>query len=127
MITVRRNNREARNFGRISIELTGADVSKTIDFAGILAGFRILDVNVTVDEAFANVDNTISVGIEGTVDKFVAVTAVNAIKGIGFNNKQFTAANTTAIVADVIGTASATGKATVTVLYSKQPNSRQDY
>ena len=126
-IVVNRKNREIRTQGAISFDVTGADVGKTYDFMGIATGFRILDINVTVDTAFANGDNTISVGIEDDFVKFIPATAVNAIKGVSFNNKQFTAPKNTSIVVDVKGTASATGKATVTVLYAKLPDSRQEY
>ena len=126
-ITSKRKNREIKNHGAISFDVTGGDVGKTYDFMGILSGFRVTNVNVTVDEAFANGDNTISVGLEDDVVRFVPATVVNAIKGIGFNNKQFTASKGTPIVIDIIGSASATGKATVTVEYLKLPDSRQEY
>ena len=126
-ITVNRRNREIRTQGVVSFDVIGADVGKTYDFMGIAEGFRILDVNITVDEAFANADNTIEVGIEGDTDKFIAATAVNAIKGVAYNNKQYTAPQVMSIVADVKGTASAAGKATITVTYAKLADSRQEY
>lgn len=126
-ITVSRKNREIRDNGKVSFVVKGADVGKTIDFMGIAEGFRVVNVNVTVDEAFANVDNTVSVGIEGDLVRFIPVTTVNAIKGIGFNNRQLSATQSMAIVVDIIGTASATGSATVTVEYAKLPVSKQEY
>jgi hypothetical protein len=126
-ITVNRKKRERRTQGVITFDVTGADVGKTYDFMGIAAGFRVVDVNVTVDEAFANANNTIEVGIEDDTDRFVPATAVDAIKGIAFNNKQLTASKTMSIIADIKGTASATGKATITVVYAKLPDSRQEY
>ena len=126
-IISRRKEREIKNRGAISFDVTGADVGKTIDFMGILAGFRVTNVNVTVDAAFANANNTISVGLEEDVVRFVPTTAVDAIKGIGFNNRQFEASNATPIVIDILGTASATGEATVTVEYLKLADSRQEY
>ncbi len=126
-ITVKRKNREIRDHGSISFEVVGADVGKTYDFMGIAEGFRILDVNVTVEEAFANADNKISVGIEGDLVRFVPQTVVNAVSGIAFNNRQLSATKSMAIVVDVVGTASATGKAIVTVNYAKLPVSRQEY
>ena len=126
-ITVNRKNREIRDSGKVSFVVKGADVGKTLDFMGVAEGFRVVNVNVTVDEAFANANNTISVGIEGDLVRFVPATVVNAIKGIGFNNRQLTATQSMAIVVDVIGTASATGNATVTVEYAKLPISKQEY
>ncbi len=126
-ITVKRNNRERRTQGVITFDIASSDVGKTYDFMGVAKGFRVVDVNVTVDEAFANADNTIEVGIEGDTDKFIAPTAMNAIKGIGFNDKQWSVPKTMAIVCDIKGTASATGKATVTVVYAKQADARQEY
>lgn len=126
-ITVKRKNREIRDHGVITFDVTGADVGKTYDFMGIAEGFRVLDVNVTVEEAFANANNTISVGIEGDLVRFIPATLVNAIKGIGFNDRQLSATQSMAIVIDVVGTASATGKATVSVAYCKLPVSRQEY
>lgn len=126
-ITVKRKKREIRDQGVVTFEVTGADVGKTYDFMGIAEGFRVLDVNVTVDEAFANADNKMSVGIEGDLVRFMAQTTVDSIKGIAFNNRQYTATKPTAIVADVVGTASATGKATVAVRYAKLPVSKQEY
>ncbi len=126
-ITVKRKNREIRDGGTISFVVTGADVGKTYDFMGIAEGFRILNVNVTVDTAFVNADNKISVGIEGDLVRFVPQTIVNAVKGIGFNDRQYTATKSMAIVVDVVGTASATGNATVTVEYAKLPVSKQEY
>jgi len=126
-ITVNRKNREIRTHGTVAFDVTGADVGKTYDFMGIPTGFRIVDANITVDEAFANANNTIEVGIEGNTARFIAATAVDAIKGVAFNNRQFTAAQTTSILVDIKGTASATGKATITVTYAKLPDARQDY
>jgi hypothetical protein len=126
-ITVNRKNREIRTQGVVSFDVAGADVGKTYDFMGIAKGFRIVDVNITVDEAFENADNTIEVGIEGATNKFIAATAVNAIKGVPFNNKQYTAPQVMSIITDIKGTASATGKATITVTYAKLADSRQEY
>ncbi|MCX6076000.1 MAG: hypothetical protein NTW78_03845 [Campylobacterales bacterium] len=126
-VTVKRKNREIRNRGTISFVVTGADVGKTYDFMGIAEGFRVTDVNVTVDTAFANADNKISVGIEGDLVRFVPQTTVNAVKGIGFNSRQLTATQSMAIVIDVVGSASATGSATVTVEYAKLAVSKQEY
>jgi hypothetical protein len=126
-ITVKRKNREKRDRGSISFVVKGADVGKTYDFMGIAEGFRVTDVNVTVDAAFANIDNKVSVGIEGDLVRFVPQTLINAVSGIGFNNRQLTAVQSMAIVVDVVGTASATGNATVTVSYEKLPVSKQEY
>jgi len=89
MVIVKRKNREIRDSGTISFVVTGADVGKTYDFMGIVDGFRVVDVNVTVDEAFANANNTISVGIEGDVVRFIPATTVNAIKGVTYSNYTF--------------------------------------
>ena len=126
-IVVKRKNREIRDSGTIAFEVTGADVGKTYDFMGIAEGFRIVDVNVTVNTAFVNANNTISVGIEGDLVRFVPVTVVNAVKGIAFNNRQLTATQSMSVVVDVLGTASATGSAIVTVSYIKLPVSKQEY
>lgn len=126
-ITVKRVPVERRNKGAITFTVGAGDVGKTYDFMGILKGFRITDVNVTVDEAFANANNTIAVGTEADTSRFIAPTAINAVKGIGFNNRQLTANTTMSIVVDVAGSVSATGSATVTVQYVKQPDSRQEY
>lgn len=126
-ITVKRKNREIRDGGTITFKVSGADVGKTYDFMGIAEGFRVTNVNVTVDVAFANLDNKISVGIEGNLVRFIPQTVVNAVTGIAFNNRQLTATQAMAIVIDVVGTASATGDATVTVEYAKLPVSKQEY
>lgn len=127
MITVKRGSRERREVGVITFPFTSADVGKTYDFMGILAGFHVLDVNVTIDTAFANADNKVSVGIEGDLTRFMDQTIVNAVKGIPFNNRQLTASKTMSILLDVVGTASATGAGTVTVKYAKLATSKQDY
>lgn len=126
-IVVKRTDREIVDFGRAEITVTGADVGSTIDFAGIIGGFRIVDANVTVEQAFANADNTISIGLEGALTKFATATAVNAIKGIGFTNVQYKADKPTSIYANITGTASATGKAVVSITYAKNASSRTDY
>ena len=126
-ITSNRKNREIRDNGTVTFVVKGADVGKTIDFMGIAENFRVVNVNVTVDEAFANADNKISVGIEGNLVRFVPATQVNAVKGVAFNNRQLSATQSMAIVVDVVGTASATGNATVTVEYAKLPVSKQEY
>jgi hypothetical protein len=126
-ITVRRGKREIRDKGTIVYPFTGADVGKTIDFMGIGEGFRVVNVNVTVDEAFANADNKVSVGIEGDLVRFIAQTTVNSIVGFGFNNRQLTALKPMAIVLDVVGSISAIGAGSVTVMYEKLPVSKQDY
>lgn len=126
-ITVRRGKREIRDKGTIVYGFTGADVGKTIDFMGIGEGFRVVNVNVTVDEAFANADNKVSVGIEGDLVRFVAQTAVNGIMGFGFNDRQLTALKPMAIVLDVVGSTSTVGAGSVTVTYEKLPVSKQDY
>lgn len=126
-ITVNRKQREIRTQGGISFDVTGADVGKTYDFMGIPAGFRIIDVNVTVDVPFANANNTISVGIEDDLVRFIPATVVNAVKGIAFNNRQLTAPKVMSILADIGGDASATGKATINVVYEKIADARQEY
>jgi|LGOV01.1.fsa_nt_gb hypothetical protein len=127
-VTVKRKNREIRDGGVISFEVTGADVGKSLDFMGIAEGFRVTDVNVTVDEAFANVDNKISVGIEGDLVRFMAQQQADSVAGFAGNNRQLTATQSMAIVVDVVGTASPDdGKATVTVGYAKLPVSKQEY
>ena len=126
-VVVRRKDREAVDFGRAEITVTYDDVGSTIDFAGIVGGFTIVDANVTVEEAFANADNTISVGLTGSLEKFVTKTAVNAVKGLGFTNIQYKADKPTSIYVDVKGSASPTGKAVVSIVYSKNASSRTDY
>ena len=126
-VVVRRKDREAVDFGRAEITVTYDDVGSTIDFAGIVGGFTIVDANVTVEEAFENVDNTISVGLTGSLEKFVTKTAVNAVKGLGFTNIQYKADKPTSIYVDVKGSASTTGKAVVSIVYSKNASSRTDY
>ena len=126
-VVVRRKDREAVDFGRAEITVTYDDVGSTIDFAGIVGGFTVVDANVTVEEAFANADNTISVGLTGSLEKFVTKTAVNAVKGLGFTNIQYKADKPTSIYVDVKGSASTTGKAVVSIVYSKNASSRTDY
>lgn len=122
-----RKKRERRDIGTVTKEILPKHIGTTIDFMGIAEGFRIVAVNVTVEEAFTNADNTISVGLEEDFERFIPATGVNAIKGIPFNNRQFTALKSTAIVVDVVGTASATGRAIVTVSYLKQASTVQEY
>lgn len=126
-IVTKRRDRETVDFGRAEITVTFDDVGSTIDFAGIIGGFTVVDANVTVEEAFENVDNTISVGLTGALEKFVAKAAANAIKGLGFTNIQYKADKPTSIFVDVKGTASTTGKAVVSIVYSKNASSRTDY
>ena len=126
-IIVKRKNREIRDSGVITAVVTGANVGQTLDFMGIADGFRVVGVNVTVEEAFANADNTIAIGLEGDYNRFISATGVDAVKGIPFNNRQFSASAPTAIVADIIGSASAVGRAIVTVEYVKLPVSKQEY
>ncbi len=126
-VVVRRKDREAVDFGRAEITVTYDDIGSTIDFAGIVGGFTIVDANVTVEEAFANADNTISVGLTGSLEKFVTKAAANAVKGLGFTNIQYKADKPTSIYVDVKGTASTTGKAVVSIVYSKNASSRTDY
>lgn len=126
-IEVRRKNREAVDFARADITITGLDVGKTIDFAGIIGGFTIVDANVTVTQAFANADNTISVGLEGALAKFVPASTVNTVKGVGFTNQEYKADKSTSIYVDVKGSASATGKAIVSITYAKNASSRTEY
>lgn len=126
-VVVRRKDREAVDFGRAEITVTYDDIGSTIDFAGIVGGFTIVDANVTVEEAFANADNTISVGLTGSLEKFVTKAAANAVKGLGFTNIQYKADKPTSIYVDVKGSASTTGKAVVSIVYSKNASSRTDY
>ncbi len=126
-VVVRRKDREAVDFGRAEITVTYDDVGSTIDFAGIVGGFTIVDANVTVEEAFKNADNTISVGLTGSLEKFVTKAAANAVKGLGFTNIQYKADKPTSIYVDVKGSASTTGKAVVSIVYSKNASSRTDY
>lgn len=126
-IIVKRKKREIKNTGTISFEVIGSDIGKTYDFMGIAEGFRIKSVNLTVDEAFSNADNKISVGIEEDYERFIASTTVDAVKGIDYNQRQLTANNSMAIVANLTGTSSDNGKATITVEYAKLADSRQEY
>lgn len=126
-VEVKRANREIRGTGAITFDVSGADVGKTYDFGAVAEGFRITNVNVTVDEAFANADNKISVGLESDLVKFVPQTLVNAVGGIAGGNAHYKAPATTPLIIDIVGSASATGKATVTVEYLKLANVRQEY
>ncbi len=126
-VVIKRKDRESVDFARAEITVSGADVGSTIDFAGIIGGFTIVDANVTVTEAFANADNTISIGLEGALAKFVPATAANAIKGIGFTNVQYKADKPTSIYANITGAASTVGKAIVSITYAKNASSRTDY
>lgn len=126
-IKVERRNREIRDSGRVTKVFTGSDVGSSIDFMGIPEGYRITSVNVTIDEAFANADNKVSVGIEGDYVRFMPQTTINAVKGIDWNHRQMTAAADMAVIVDIVGTASAAGSGTVTVEYAKLPSHRQDY
>lgn len=123
----KRTNREIVDQGIVTHVVTNDDIGKTLDIAGLISPFRVLNVNVTVEEAFTNANNTIKVGIEGDDDKFISSTAINAIKGIGFSNVQFTAVKPTAILATIAGSASASGKAVVTITYAKTASSRVEY
>jgi len=126
-INVKRKNREIRDTGTICATIKGSDVGSTIDFMGIPEGFRIVGVNVTVDEAFANSDNKVSVGIEGDLTRFLDQSALNAVAGFDYNKRQLTANTSTAIIADIVGSASTVGKAVITVSYVKLPVSKQEY
>ena len=131
-ITVKRKEREIRDSGFISFDVVAGDVGKTYDFMGIPEGFRVVDVNVTVDEAFNGTDGTndnnkISVGIEGDLVRFVPDTLVDSVSGVGFNNRQLTATQTMSVLIDITGGVATTGKATVTVLYAKLPVTKQVY
>ena len=131
-ITVKRKEREIRDSGFISFDVVAGDVGKTYDFMGIPEGFRIVDVNVTVDEAFDGTDGTndnnkISVGIEGDLARFIPATLVDTVSGISDNKRQLTATQTMAVLVDITGGAATTGKATVTVMYAKLPVSKQEY
>ncbi|MDX9744242.1 MAG: hypothetical protein RBT59_10515 [Arcobacteraceae bacterium] len=126
-IIERKRKRECTDFARFDTVITGADVGNTILFAGILPGHTVIDANVTVVEAFENADNNISVGVEGDLVKFIPATTVNAIKGVGFSNKQYTAEKETSLFVNVTGTVSTTGKAIVSIMYAKNATSRVDY
>jgi len=132
-IIVKRKNREIRDSGTITFDVGFGDVGKTLDFMGIAEGFRIVAVNVSIDEKFNGQnatpadDNTISVGIEGDYARFIPATIANTVKGIDFNKRQFTATQSTAIVVDLVGGVATTGKATITVTYAKLATSKQEY
>ncbi len=127
MAVIKRENREIVDTGIVICEITPDEIGEVVDFAGIIAPFRVIDANVTVEEAFANADNTIKIGIEGDDARFIASTAMNSLASAGFTNKQYTATKPTAIIATVAGTASATGKAVVTITYAKTAYSRVEY
>jgi len=126
-ITVKRKEREIRDSGFISFDVVAGDVGKTYDFMGIPEGFRIVDANITVDEAFNGTSNKISIGIEGDNVRFVPATDVTSVGGAGLNNRQLTATQTMAVLVDITGGAATAGKATVTVMYAKLPVSKQEY
>ena len=126
-IESKKRTRECTDFGRIDIPITGSDVGSQVEFAGILAGFTFIGANVTVTEAFANANNTISVGLEGALAKFIPATAANVVKGIGFTDVQYKADKPTSIYVDIAGTASTTGEAIVSITYAKNASSRTDY
>ena len=88
--------------------------------------FDVRDRN-QVEKAFANAYNTISVGLTGSLEKFVTKAAANAVKGLGFTDIQYKADKPTSIYVDVKGSASTTGKAVVSIVYSKNASSRTDY
>lgn len=123
----KRTNREIVDTGVVTYVVTPDDVGQVVDVAGIIAPFRVMDVNVTVEEAFANAGNTIKVGLDGDDARFIASTAMNTVKGVGFTNKQYSALKSTSIIATVGAGASTTGKAVITIMYSKTSSSRVEY
>lgn len=125
-LTVLKQNREIRDSGAICQKISGKDVGKTYDFMRIAEGFRVKNVNISVDETFANADNTIEVGIEGDTKRFIPATALNAKKSVNMEATQFTAKKITSLVMDIKGSASTKGEAVVTVEYLKLPSVRQD-
>jgi len=125
-IIVKRKNRECVDFARAEITITNKDVGSTIDFAGVLPGFTIIDANLSVQEAFDG-NNSISLGLEGDLDKFIANTNVTTIKGAGFKNIQYKALKPTSVLVNVTGNASSSGKAIVSIVYAKNASSRTDY
>ncbi len=125
-ITVLKQNREIRDHGAVSKTITFKDVGKTYDFMRIAEGFRVKNVNISVDEAFSNADNVITVGIEGDTDRFIPETALNEVKSVNMSSNQFSAKNLTSIIMDIKGAKSTKGVAVVTVEYFKLPSVRQD-
>jgi len=125
-IIVKRKNRECVDFARAETTITNKDVGSSIDFAGILPGFTIIDANLSVIEAFDG-NNSISVGLDGDMEKFIANTNVTTIKGAGFKNIQYKAQKPTSVLVNVTGSTATTGKAIVSIVYAKNASSRTDY
>lgn len=125
-IVTRRKDRECVDFARAEITVTAKDAGTTIDFAGVLSGFTIVDANITVVEAFDG-GNKISVGLEDALTKFVAATTASAVKGAGFSNVEFKADKPTSVYVDISNETSTTGKAIVSITYAKNASSRTDY
>ncbi len=93
---------------KISYALAGTEVTVAKLPAGAIAS-----VNVTVDEAFDNL-NTVNVGIDGTAGKFISAFDVVAGKGKNSDVKVEMTDTHREIKATVSGTANA-GAITVTV------------
>ncbi|MDD2267475.1 hypothetical protein [Sulfuricurvum sp.] len=109
---------ERKNQGTMIVPLSNGNVGDSSVVIAILPiGTRIKNVNVTVDEAFTNADNTITVGVSGAASKFQNAFALNAVAGNNATRQHTITGTTTEIIMSVAGTASTTGVANVTIDY----------
>lgn len=117
-----------KNHGTIIVPITKENVGDSgVIIAKLPVDARIHSVNVTVDEAFANADNTITLGVAGTTSKFQNAFALNALAGNTSTRQHSTAVGTDEILMSVAGTASATGAAVVTIDFALPTEYSVDY
>jgi hypothetical protein len=109
---------ERKNYGTMIVPFGKADVgasSKVI--AKFPIGTRIKTVNATVDEAFADVGNTISLGVSGATTKFQNAVAMNAIIGNNSTLQHTVTDGTAELLMSIAGSVSATGSGDITIDY----------
>lgn len=109
---------ERKNQGTMIVPFTKADVgasSKVI--AKFPVGTRIKVINVTVDEVFEAVGNTISLGVSGATTKFQNAVAMNAIVGNNSTLQHTVTDGTAELLMSIAGSVSATGAGDITIDY----------
>lgn len=105
--------------GVIEKEITILDVGTSgVVVARIPEGARVVNVNVTVDEAYdGTTANKVDLGVTGDLTKFQNQLSLAAVGGANSVRQHTAAETTTDVLMSVTGTVAAAGKATVSVLY----------
>jgi len=109
--------REHKNIGVVLTTITKDNVGNNgIVVAKVPVGTRIVNVNLSKDEAF-NGTNNINIGVEGNATKFHNGVGLGTVGGVDSVMQHTATSNNQEVLVSVGGSVSTTGSAIIAITY----------